>query len=113
MATLARKIALACYPEYKGRKIRVESAEAYNLRDFWEGGTRNFAVAYNLITGETRQPTEDAQSPFSYIGQDSKRIPIPGGFAIVEHAIYCGKDIGITIYVNPAVNKAGLIAEVA
>lgn len=100
---LARTIALACYPEYKGRKIRVESRETYYVDNMWGGGSRNFATAYNLETGT-------AAAAIQTVGPEVK---IPAGVAIVEHSFFCGKDCGITIYVNPAADKAGLLAEAA
>jgi len=100
---LAKTIALACYPEYRGRKIKVVSRETYYVENMWGGGSRSFAVAYNLVTGAKAAAIET-------VGPEVK---IPAGVAIVEHTFFCGKDCGITIYVNPAADKAGLIAEAA
>jgi hypothetical protein len=100
---LARQIALACYPEYKGRKIKVVSRETYYMENMWGGGSRNFAVAYDFATGNRSAALE-------VVGPEVK---IPAGVAVVEHAYFCGKDCGITIYVNPAADKAGLLTEAA
>lgn len=100
---LARTIALACYPEYKGRKIKVVSRETYYVENMWGGGSRSFAKAYNLATGIITEALET-------VGPEVK---IPAGVAVVDHSYFCGKDCGITIYVNPAADKAGLLAEAA
>jgi hypothetical protein len=99
----ARKIALACYPEYKGRKIKVVSRGTYYVENMWGGGSRSFAVAFDLASGKTAPAIETV----------GREVEIPAGVAIVEHAFFCGHDAGITIYVNPAADKAGLLAAVA
>lgn len=108
---LARQIALACYPEYKGRKISVASRGTYRMENYWDGGSRCYAKAYDLATGKVGEPASATSNPMN--GQAHAEIEIPAGVAIVEHQFFCGKDCGITILVNPAADKAGLLAEVA
>jgi hypothetical protein len=108
---LARKIALTCYPEYKGRKISVASAAIYRMADYWDGGSRDYAIAYELESGRTGAPTGAVHNPMN--GAAHAEIEIPAGVAIVERSIFCGREVGITIYVNPAADKAGLLTEAA
>jgi hypothetical protein len=95
-----RKIVKACYPDYVGRKIKVEPKNTYFMTNYWDGGTRNFAVAYHLESGLTKEPTEVTTNPMNKISHG--QVEIPEGIAIVEHSIYQGKDVGIRIYVNPS-----------
>lgn len=108
---LARRIALACYPEYKGRKIKVASEATYRMENYWDGGSRCYAKAYDLKTGTVAAADIATTNPMN--GKAHAEIEIPAGVAIVEHSIFCGKDCGITIYVNPAADKAGLLPEAA
>lgn len=101
-----RKIVSACYPDYKGRKIKVEARTRYFMSNYWDGGSRDYAVAYHLASGETRQPTRSSTNPMNQSAHSE--IDIPEGIAIVEHSIFQGKDVGIRIYVNPA-NMAKLL----
>jgi hypothetical protein len=95
-----RKIVSACYPNYKGRKIKVEAKTTYVMSNYWDGGSRDYAVAYHLASGETAQPSVVTANPMR--GQAHAQVDIPEGVAIVEHSIFQGKDVGIRIYVNPA-----------
>ncbi len=105
-----RKIVTACYPEYKGRKISVEARTSYRMSNYWDGGSRDYAIAYHLESGMTREPSVVTTNPMR--GQAHSEIQIPEGIAIVEHSIFQGKDVGIRILVNPA-NMAKLLPEVA
>ena len=87
----AKEIALACYPEYRGRTIKVRAQATYYVDNIWGGGSRSYAVAYNLATGAGAPAVETT----------NHTVAIPANVAIVEHAFFCGKDCGITIYVNP------------
>ncbi len=100
---MARKIALSCYPEYKGRKIKAVARATYYMDNAWGGGSRCFAKAINLATGAIGEAAQ-------VVGAE---VEIPAGVAIVEHAYFCGQDCGITIYINPAADKAGLLTAVA
>lgn len=89
----------ATYPEWKGRKVFVKAATSYQLSNYWSEGSRDFVQAYNLTTGVAAHPSGTSCTPFN---QDAHlRIDIPEGVLLVEHSIFCGKDGGVTIYVNP------------
>jgi hypothetical protein len=95
-----KRIVAACYPAYKGRKIRVAAATQYHMSNYWDGGSRDYVVAYSLATGEVSAPSRAASNPMN--GAAHSTVEIPAGVALVEHTIFCGKGIGIRIYVNPA-----------
>ena len=93
--TLAKK----CYPEYKGRKFFTRQSKEYQMSDYWSEGSRNYAVAVRLATGETGLPGDFVHNPMN--GGAHARFEIPAGIAIVERSVFCGKDCGITVYVAP------------
>jgi hypothetical protein len=98
-ATIAR-ILRATYPDYRGRKIFiVPQTYPLDVKSYWEGGSRSFFQFLNLATFETA--VVPAQSGFDrqIVGADSVTLPV--GIACVEHCIFCGKDCGIRIHVNP------------
>ena len=86
------------FPAYSGRKIKVRESDTYHLEDYWSGGTRRYVVAFNLTTSESMPTPGVATNPFNK--EAHQEFPIPDGCAIVEHVIFCGKDIGIIINVN-------------
>lgn len=101
----ARKIAKAAFPEWRGRKLFVKVRPDVFLSDtFWSGGTRNDYVAVELATGRTAPTLPKVGTPREFGGQGGDvRVPIPEGVAIVEHSIFCGKDVGCTVYIRPAI----------
>ena len=103
---LIRKIVRACYPDYTGRKIKIEARTSYHLSNFWDGGSRSYVVAYHLESGLTKEASPSTTSPFNEASKSS--VEIPEGVVLVEHSIFQGKDVGIRIYVNP-LNMAKLL----
>jgi hypothetical protein len=87
--------------ETKARKFRVVARATYQMANYWDGGSREYCVALNLATGETRVPdfatTNPLEGPRSAAHAE---FAIPAGFGILAHSIYCGKDCGITLYVS-------------
>ena len=107
-----KKIASVAFPEYSGKKFRVEIEEnpinvAYN--NYWSGGSRTY---YNFVRLDTLQSFGEipAQSAFdkAIIGADKVQL-IPG-LVCVQRDYFCGKDMGITIKVHPE-NAPKLIGE--
>lgn len=101
-----RKMVRACYPQWKGRKIKIEPATRYQMMDYWSEGSRNYVTAYHLESGATKHPSAMTHSPYNQAAH--AEVQIPEGIALVEHAIFAGRDMGIRIYVNPA-NLAKLL----
>ncbi len=96
-----RRIVDATFPDYRGRKITVRpSTSPIDTRSFWEGGSRSYFAALGL--GSTRVlhvPQNGTAFDGGPIRPDGVAVPV--GFAIVEHRIFCGKDVGISIHVHP------------
>lgn len=83
---------------YRGRRFRISTSIPSEIRSYWDGGSKSSYAFYNLSSKEVKSvPTNH---PMFDKGVPSKVGVLPEGFALVEHNIFCGKDMGITIYVN-------------
>jgi hypothetical protein len=101
----ALRIARIAFPDWKGRKIKVEEVSHVRLSDrYWDGGTRSEYRAVELDTLHCASPQVTGfNAPAEYGGlREDPTIEIPEGVAIVEHSIFCGKDIGCRVYLRAA-----------
>lgn len=94
-----------CFPEASVRKkVKIRTRKTYQVSDYWSEGSRNFAAFVNLETGEVLQsyniPQEFIQKEANPFNLPIARITLSDKFAVVEHTIFCGKDLGYTIYVG-------------
>ena len=86
--------------QYKGRKFQVETSKEVCCNSHWEGGSRSNYARVDLQNGK-----------FEIFGQSGTmfdRTPIPvvtldEKTAVIEHSIFCGKDMGIRIIVHPSI----------
>ena len=92
----------ATFPEYRGRKIRVQPRERVTFSSLnWEGGSRSQYRACTLTGQWTGSAAKyNAQAPWANQAE-GKSVDIPPGACIVEHVMFCGKDLGLRIYVRP------------
>jgi hypothetical protein len=89
------------FPEYHGRKWRANVTTNVQMYDtYWSGGTRNQYRAVNLETGMIGEPGSGAFGNF--LDPREPTVELPPGVAIVEHSMFMGKDVGITIHVHPS-----------
>jgi hypothetical protein len=96
---LVKGFAKQAYPDYKGRKFSMELAKQYFMSNYWSEGSRNYCVAIDLATGKVHEPSDASQNPFNTVAHNT--VVIPPGIGILEHCIFCGKDMGIRLYVSP------------
>lgn len=89
---------LNCYPEYTGQKFRLVESSGYTLHNYWDEGSRSYCKVVDFTTGEISNPDSQTSNPFTRIAH--AYFEIPPNHAVVEHAITCGKDAGLFIYVN-------------
>jgi len=93
-----KAILKATFPEYRGRTISVDFTPAITFHDTnWGGGSRNQYHAIGL-NGESQRLSVNA--PWAN-PVEGKRIDMPTTALIVKHSIFCGHDLGITIYAHP------------
>jgi hypothetical protein len=95
-----RAMARVAFPSYNGRTYELDASGVVDVRSYWSGGSRDTFVAVNLATRRTLAVPQNG-TPFDGgpIARDGVAIPL--GFAIVEHSIFCGRDVGITFHVHP------------
>jgi hypothetical protein len=93
-----KRIALAAFPDYRGRSFQVQTFQGpMDLSSYWSDGSRNY---YSVIHMDTLKAADIPQGGSGH-GDVPHRVSIlPPNVAVVEHTIYMGKDLGITIYVN-------------
>lgn len=94
-----QEIAKAAFPDYNGKKFGVTTFDGpMDLASHWDGGSRTYYAVINL---GTMKSAEVPQSGTMFDKQTYRMSTLPPNFAVVEHRIFQGKDLGITIHVNP------------
>ena len=89
------------YPGYRGRKFKVSTIEgSVNLQSSWQGGSRNYYILIDLATSQT-SPVMPAQSQFDTPVKGLDAVTLPPHAGVVEHSIFCGKDMGLTLVIGP------------
>jgi hypothetical protein len=95
-------------PEYRGRSIKLVIQDYVCVTDLiWGGGTRSVYRAVNLA--DLRASRDTRFLPFPEVTRMEGTYPVPDMVAIVEHTIFCGKDLGLRIYINPANVAPGML----
>ena len=108
-----RRIANAAFPGYSGRTYKEQALDGpMSLESCWSGGSRDSFVLLNLDTLKTL-PIPENGTPYANGGRTYKLEQLPEGAALVQHTIFCGKDLGVTIHVAPEnLNRMALPAPV-
>ena len=96
---LVKELAKIIYPDYKGRLFWFCEQKQYHMRNYWDEGSRYYCVAVDLNTGKILPPSHESSVPYNSSAHAS--FDIPKGVGILQHAIVCGSDRGITLYVAP------------
>ena len=101
---------------YTGRMFQVEARERVHITSYWDGGTRSYwaILTMGLARGEAApdrhntimargMPELRVVGECGGMGQaEGIDVEIDGNTIVAEHVIFCGKDLGIRFYVNPA-----------
>ena len=88
---------------YSGKKFKVVVCTEMNVPSdagLWSGGTRSTYRAIDLTRGEQATLPGQETSPWDKSRRDNT-VTLKPGFAVVEHSLFCGKDMGLTFYVHP------------
>ena len=94
------RIAQAAFPDYRGKKYRVKLFTGpMSLTSNWEGGSRDFYALIHLPSNRT-QPVPENGTPFSNRATTEQVETLPTNCAVVRHTLFCGKDLGVTIFVG-------------
>ncbi len=102
MDTQFKTIARKCFPSYSGRKFKVAFYKPSSLASYWDGGSRDYYVLYDLDTGKTlpvpsnhpafeRQAARASEAACQAVHERPNVL-------VVGNSIFCGKDSGITFY---------------
>jgi hypothetical protein len=85
---------------YSGRKFQLHVAESVNISNTqWDGGSRSTYTAVNLETGQSSPMTDPRPWPDNMAPWGD--VDIKPNHAVIEHVIFCGKDLGLRITVRP------------
>ena len=91
-------LAQKAYPDYPGRKFYADTSGEVEFYDTnWSGGTCNKYIGVKLDDLKTQQ--FNAPAPWNNPVEGKKAI-IPEGYAVIKRSFFCGRDGGITIYMN-------------
>jgi len=66
----------------------------------WSGGSRDTFTVICAYTGKTVNMPGQYAAPWDSSRREQK-IAMVSGAIVVEHSIFCGKDLGLTFYVHP------------
>lgn len=95
-------IARTAFPDYKGKMFQLKVATGpLNMRSYWDGGSRDYWMLLNTATGVAQEMP--AQHPFfdkQILGSD--KVELVENVVAVQHCIFCGKDLGLTVYIHPS-----------
>lgn len=95
----AAPIIRATFPGYAGRMVRIVPSSTVTFHDLnWSGGTRNQYRACRLDGAPLpSRVAMNAPAPWEN-PYEGHTVEIPQGAAVVEHTIFCGKDLGLRIH---------------
>lgn len=95
---------------YAGKMFKALVCESMTIpitAGLWDGGSRDKYYAIDFATGRQIELPGQMAAPWDTSRRD-REITLQPGFAVVEHSIFCGKDMGLTFYVHPE-NAAKLL----
>ena len=96
---------------YQGKKFKAcvcTDMTIPNDAGLWSGGTRDVYSVVRLEDGKSMPATSwQGSHPYGQQRQDTT-VKLEPGIAVVQHSMFCGKDMGLTFYVHPD-NAAKLI----
>lgn len=87
------------------RSVKIESRSAYTVADYWDGGSRAECRFLELgsfrVMSSSEIPDDVRQKAGNPYNLPVCSITLTPGYCVVEHSIFCGKDMGYRIYVSP------------
>lgn len=95
------EIVSKCFPYYKGRKVTLYTTESVVCDGAWSGGSRTVSVGYDMANATRLPSIANLSTPVQFGGNSGANVKLEPGFAIVQHVMFCGKDLGIDINIHP------------
>lgn len=101
-----RNIITRAFPGAKSRRpVKIEGRDTYSVRDFWDGGSRDECRFLELgslrVMSSAEIPQDVRQKMSNPYNLPICQVNLTNGYCVVEHIIFCGKDLGYRIYVSP------------
>jgi hypothetical protein len=97
----ARPFLKITFPDYKGKKFMLRKSEKYYMNNYWDGGTRDYVMGIMIQDGIMKSFVPDNSTSNPFKGASHADFEIPLNVIMVEHSIFCGKDVGISLIVHP------------
>lgn len=95
----AQPFAKIAFPDYTGRKFRVEYSEKITLHDLnWGDGTRNWYTVLEIETGLKKNVSVVA--PY-FEKKEGQTVEIKPGYMVVCYSEFCGHVMGLTFHIHP------------
>lgn len=98
-----KRIVQAAFPNARSRRtVKLEARNQYQVSDYWSEGSRNecrFVRLSDMSAMHSESvPREQRQQQANPFGLAIYQVNLTPGFVVVEHCIFCGKDLGYRIY---------------
>ncbi len=87
---------------YNGKKVSIQEAKTTSIDGAWSGGSKEYCYGLELDSGRIFPVSNAANIPVQFGGCSGSTIALEENFAVIKHVIFCGKDLGIQIFVHPA-----------
>jgi hypothetical protein len=97
---IAKVIVEKAYPEYNGNRFKIEVRDTFIPDQSWSGGSRTTWKLFKRIDGSMFNPGTSLSSGIFNPKEAFQSQEIPKGCLLVQHSIFCGKDMGITVVVR-------------
>ena len=116
---VVKRLAMRAFPEYRGRRFKLcilddtgdDKISVSLYGGYWDGGSKSY---YRFLRLDQTGKTLAMPTAHPYFDKDNARAQegafLISGVALVEHSIFCGKDMGLTVTIHPR-NAAKLLPE--
>jgi hypothetical protein len=95
----ARPIVKLTFPEYHGRKFKLQFADRITFYDTnWAGGTKN---EYKFVHVTGKVVALHAPAPWINL-IEGNTVELPANVLVVVRQYFQGMEVGITIFANPS-----------
>lgn len=99
----SNKVPVFLRGSYTGKMFKAEVCESMTIPSdagVWTEGTRHTFKYIRLADGKEMDAVNHNAAPWDKSRKDIK-VDLKPGYTVVEHTIFCGKDMGLRFYVHP------------
>ena len=83
---------------YSGKKFKLSTNIPHRLSSYWDGGSKDYFYFYSPHNQTLLEV--HSNHPMFEPGQPAILKELPVDLILIEHSIFCGKDMGLTFYVQ-------------